>query len=483
MRGGTAAGRAPPSLKSAPPPRGRMELPRGMRDVYGEEIDGIEEVRSRFYETASLFGFGRIDPSPIESLETLEAKSGAAILDEVYHFEDKGGRRVALRFDFTVGLARHVASSRSMALPARLASFGGVFRYDEPQRGRYRYFHQWNAEIFGRPTVEAEAEIVEFTSRLLASLGLGGARIRIGHRGVSESFVRSSLQDAGAAPGPGASGGIVADALRLVDKSSKRPREQLLGEYAHLPRGFAEGLLDFAAARGTLGEVEEAVGGTGRSASSLEGWDGLAALWDALGARSVPNVEVALGIVRGLDYYSGSVFEAFAGEEEEGGGDPAGGALAGGGRYDALMGAFGRPEIGAAGVAGGVERTLLAMSAARGGLEGEEKKARGTVRVVYAGGGGGEAQREAMRIAAALRRAGVPAWSDLAGRPLKKQLGAAAASGAELAVIVGPSEIERRVVAVRRMGDRAESEAGLDDLLADPRRALGSALGSAQEKP
>lgn len=459
-----------------------MELPRGMRDVYGEELDGIEEVRARFYETASLFGFGRIDPSPIESLETLEAKSGAAILDEVYHFEDKGKRRVALRFDFTVGLARHVAASRSMALPARLASFGGVFRYDEPQKGRYRYFHQWNAEIFGRPTVEAEAETVEFTSRLLASLGLGGARIRIGHRGVSESFVRSSLQDAGSAPEPGASGGIVADALRLVDKSSKRPREQLLGEYAHLPRGFAEGLLDFAAARGTLDEVEAAVGAGGRSASSLEGWDGLAALWDSLAARSVPNVEVALGIVRGLDYYSGSVFEAFA--DGAGGGDPAGGALAGGGRYDALMGAFGRPEIGAAGVAGGVERTLLAMAEARGRREGAEREeaGRGTVRVVYAGGGGGEAQREAMRIGAALRRAGVPAWADLAGRPLKKQLGAAAASGAGLAVIVGPSEIARRVVAVRRMRDRAESEVGLDDLLADPRRALGPALGGGEER-
>ena len=454
-----------------------MELPRGMRDVYGEEIDGIEEVRARFYDTAELFGFGRIDPSPIESLETLEAKSGAAILDEVYHFEDKGKRKVALRFDFTVGLARHVASSRSMPLPARLASFGGVFRYDEPQRGRYRYFHQWNAEIFGRPTVEAEAEIVEFTSRLLASLGLGGARIRLGHRGVSESFVRASLQDEGSSPGAGASGGIVADALRLVDKSSKRPREQLLGEYAHLPRGFAEGLLDFAAARGTLDEVEAAVGGIGgggRDASSLDGWGGLASLWDALRARSVPNVEVALGIVRGLDYYSGSVFEAFP----EGGGDQAGGALAGGGRYDALMGAFGRPEIGAAGVAGGVERTLLAMSDARGKKAEKEARGGGTVRVVYAGGGEGAPQREAMRIAAALRRAGVPAWADLAGRPLKKQLGAAAASGAEIAVIVGPSELERRVVAVRRMKDRAESEAPLDDVLADPRRALGPALGT-----
>ena len=438
-----------------------MDIPRGMRDVLGDDLDGIERVREALAGTAELFGFERIDPSPIESMSTLEAKSGQAILDEVYHFEDKGGRKVALRYDFTVGLARHVASSRSMAMPARLASFGGVFRYDEPQRGRYRHFHQWNAEIFGRPTVEAEAEIVEFTYRLLASLGLGGARVCIGHRAVSESFVRSTYGSA--MPGAGGGSGIVADALRLVDKSGKKPREQLLGEYAHMPRPFVEGLLDFAAARGTLDEVGAAVGG----ASSLGGWDGLAALWDVLRARSVPNVEVALGIVRGLDYYSGSVFEVFAGPE--GGADPAGGALAGGGRYDALMGAFGRPEIGAAGVAGGAERTLLAMGekAGRGG------KRSGGVRVAYAGGGGGAAQREAMRIAAALRRAGVPALADLDGRQLKKQMAAASAAGAELAVIVGEAEIARGAAVVRRMGDRTESEVPIKDLLARPRTALG----------
>ena len=449
-----------------------MDIPRGMRDVYGDELDGIEQVRGALVDTAALFGFGRIDPSPIESMSTLEAKSGASILDEVYHFEDKGGRRVALRFDFTVGLARHVASSRSMPMPARLASFGGVFRYDEPQRGRYRYFHQWNAEIFGRPTVEAEAEIIEFTSRLLASLGLDDARVMIGHRAVSESFVRSTYGSG--VPGGGGGSGIVADALRLIDKSAKKPREQLLGEYAHMPRRFVEGVLDFAAARGTLDEV----GGTVDGASSLGGWDGLAALWDSLRSRSVPNVEVALGIVRGLDYYSGSVFEAFAGPE--GGGDPAGGALAGGGRYDALMGAFGRPEIGAAGVAGGAERTLLAVAEKRGrGGRGWGEDARSgggggeRIRVVYAGGGGGAAQRAAMRIAAALRRSGVPALADLDGRPLKKQMGAAAAAGAELAVIVGEAELARNVAVVRRLRERSESEVALDGLISRPRRALG----------
>ena len=392
-----------------------MDIPRGMRDMYGDDLDGIERIREALAGTAELFGFERIDPSPIESMSTLEAKSGQAILDEVYHFEDKGGRKVALRYDFTVGLARHVASSRSMPMPARLASFGGVFRYDEPQRGRYRHFHQWNAEIFGRPTVESEAEIVEFTSRLLASLGLGGARVCIGHRAVSESFVRSTYGDA--MPGSGGGTGIVADALRLVDKSAKKPREQLLGEYAHMPRPFVEGLLDFAAARGTLDEVGSAVDG----AASLGGWDGLAALWDALRSRSVPNVEVALGVVRGLDYYSGSVFEVFAGPRDgRGGGDPAGGALAGGGRYDALMGAFGRPEIGAAGAAGGAERTLLAMGEGDGPRrEKRRRRARCVRRRRWRGGAArGDAHRgsPAARRRACLGRPGRKAPQEADGR-------------------------------------------------------------------
>ena len=125
-----------------------MELPRGMKDFDKNEMIKIEFVRQKFLETASVFGFNLMEPSPIELLSVLEAKSGPSIRNEIYQFQDKGDREVALRFDFTVGLTRYATSQKTLKLPAKLSSFGGVWRYDEPQKGRYRFFHQWNIEIF-----------------------------------------------------------------------------------------------------------------------------------------------------------------------------------------------------------------------------------------------------------------------------------------------------------------------------------------------
>ena len=132
----------------------------------------IEYERQKFIQTCKIFGYELMEPSPIELLSVLEAKSGSSIKDEIYYFKDKGDREVALRFDFTVGLTRYAASQQSMKLPAKLSSFGGVWRYDEPQKGRYRFFHQWDIEIFGKPNLEADAEVVEFTSQFFSRLGL-----------------------------------------------------------------------------------------------------------------------------------------------------------------------------------------------------------------------------------------------------------------------------------------------------------------------
>ena len=137
-----------------------MELPRGMKDFDKNEMIKIEFVRQKFLETASVFGFNLMEPSPIELLSVLEAKSGPSIKDEIYQFQDKGDREVALRFDFTVGLTRYATSQKTLKLPARFSSFGGVWRYDEPQKGRYRFFHQWNIETFGNLTLDYDAEII-----------------------------------------------------------------------------------------------------------------------------------------------------------------------------------------------------------------------------------------------------------------------------------------------------------------------------------
>ena len=200
-------------------------LPRGMRDFDGADSAGIELIRERFVRACGLYGYGLVDPSPLESLSTLETRSGPAIRDEIYHFEDKGGRRVALRFDFTMGLARRAAQQRSERLPSKVAGFGGVFRYDEPQQGRYRYFHQWDMEVFGSPSADADAEIIEATSVLFESLGMKkGVSIRVCHRGLVESLVRSVF-------GQEISAGEMSGILRAMDKAAKKPRDAIISEY------------------------------------------------------------------------------------------------------------------------------------------------------------------------------------------------------------------------------------------------------------
>lgn len=410
-----------------------MGLPRGMRDLDDEDLRAMETVRERFLHLADLYGYGRVDPSPIESIKTLEEKSGPSIRDEIYAFEDKGGREVGLRFDFTVGVTRHAASSRSLALPAKFASFGGVFRYDEPQRGRYRHFSQWNVEIYGPPGPATDAELAEFSFEVLRGLGLRDASIKLSHRGLVEDLVGRVM------------GSCPPEVLRALDKLQKRPREDLVSELASAGHDAskAEKVLDLAGIRGTAKEVESRV-----DVADSESWKYLRAVLEMLSERGV-RAEADLGIVRGLDYYSGVVFEAFAGGRD---------ALAGGGRYDSLAAALGRPDLGAAGAAGGVERTVLAMRDQ--GLM-EDVGPSGTW-VVYADG----LQREAMLLAYELRKRGVRAVADLAGRSFKKQFEAARAR-AKHAIILQPDS-----VSVKNLESRTQQDVDKKDLISDPARFL-----------
>lgn len=411
-----------------------MGLPRGMRDLGDADLRGMERVRAQFLRLADLYGYGRIEPSPIESIETLEEKSGPSIRDEIYAFEDKGGRGVGLRFDFTVGVTRHAASLRSLPLPAKFASFGGVFRYDEPQRGRYRHFWQWNVELYGPRGPAADAELAEFVWEMLRGLGLRGVSLGLSHRGLVETLVGRAL------------GGCPPEALRALDRVQKRPREQLEAELAsagHDPSKISE-VLDLAGVRGTPEQVESRL-----DVAGLESWQHLRAVLEMLSERGVSGAAADLGIVRGLDYYSGTVFEAFAGGPD---------ALAGGGRYDGLAAALGRPDLGAAGAAGGVERTLMVME--EQGLA-EEAGPRGA-RVLYHDG----MAREAMSLASELRARGVAATADLAGRPFKRQFEAARAS-ARHAVILGPGPLS-----VRDLQKRTQQDVDRVTLLSDPARFL-----------
>ena len=415
-----------------------------MKDFEEREHANIEHVRSHFKQLSSLYGFSFMDPSPIELLSVLETKSGPAIRDEIYFFTDKGDREVALRYDFTVGLTRYVAAQKSIRLPAKISSFGGVFRYDEPQKGRYRYFHQWDIEVYGKPGIESEAEIIEFTSRLFNSLLLKDITIDINHRSLVESYINQLFDSKEPT--------LVADILRAIDKIQKKSKQKILDEFkGRYDVDKLEKILEFSQIKGNIKEVEKKI-----DTAQLDSWNYLKQLFDSLENRGVSNVRINFGIVRGIDYYSGTVFEVFDKNSSLG-------ALAGGGRYDSLTKAFGRDDIGATGVAGGVERIILTMQEQK--IISDVKQPR--VSVLYTNN---EMQKVAMSISSLLRLANIPTNIDLSGKALKKQMDQATDS--RFCIIVGPKELEDGKVVLRDMKSGEESQVDIETITDDPDSVL-----------
>jgi len=415
-----------------------------MKDFDMDEMIKIEYVRQIFLETSKAFRFNLIEPSPIELLSVLEAKSGPSIRDEIYQFKDKGDREVALRFDFTVGLTRYATSQKNLKLPAKFSSFGGVWRYDEPQKGRYRFFHQWNIETFGNLNTEHDAETIEFTSRFFDNLKLQNISIDINHRKLVESYINQVFES---------NETTLHDIFRAVDKTQKKSKDEILQEYKQ--KGYSpeklEKILEFSNLKGTPSEIEQSF-----DTSSLDGWNELCNLYDSLKNRGIDNIRINFGIVRGLDYYSGIVFEAFDTTSDLG-------ALVGGGRYDNLPNAFGRDDLGATGVAGGVERIILRLD--EQGISCIPSN--DTTSVLYVND---ELKPHAIDCASKLRKLGVIVNIDLTTKSLKKQM--ENSSGSKFSIIFAPKEFAEKNVVLRNMVDRTEKQISLDELVTNPKDIL-----------
>ena len=422
-----------------------MELPRGMRDIESKESYTIEYVRQKFIETSNLFGFQYMEPSPIELLSVIETKSGPSIKNEIYYFTDKGNREVALRFDFTIGLTRFATSQKSMRLPAKISTFGGVWRYDEPQKGRYRFFHQWDIEIYGEPNIESDAEIIDFTSKFLTRLGLENIVIDICDRELVESYVRNVFKSD--------SPDVIGDILRAVDKIQKKRKQDIIKEYQE--KGYSvpelEQILKFSEIKGLPEEIEKEI-----DTSQIKNWNKILQLFETLKNRGVHNVRINFGIVRGLDYYSGIVFEVFERNFDVG-------ALVGGGRYDTLTRAFGRHDLGATGAAGGVERIALLLEKQNVGAD----LLKSRISVVFVND---DMQKIAIGIASKLRLLGIPTDVELSGKSLKKQMEIASTS--KRVIIVAPKEYADDCVIVRNMEDGSEKQVKIDVLLNDVKSNL-----------
>jgi histidyl-tRNA synthetase len=424
-----------------------LSQPRGIRDIEPDEFDLHLKIRRAFEEVAHAYNFKLMEPGPLESLSILRAKSGSQVDDQIYAFKDKADREIGLRFDLTVGMTRNVSSKKGLKPPIKLASYGGVWRYDEPQHARYRWFYQWDVEIFGDQSVEADAEVMDLCYNLFKKVGLQDFSLEVGDRRVVEDYIRQSMGVS--------SDDRLMEMMRALDKVQKKTEEELVEEYSR--KGVSgealSELLKFGRTRGSPDLVCRRLEELGLGAA---GDGGLVSLRDSLRSRGIQSVEYNLSVVRGLDYYTGIVFEVVDRRH------PDLGSLCGGGRYDVLPKLFGRPDLPATGAAGGVERIALSMGKAAGAdLE-------PSVYVAYTEPGLAD---RALATVASLRGEGVRSELGAKGRSLGKQLEDASSRGFAWVVIIGKRELETGELVLRNMRTREEERIPIDGLLTRLRKA------------
>ncbi len=408
-----------------------IQRPRGTRDFLPDEMEKRRHYEGILRDTAKTFGFREIATPIFEESELFILRSGPNVLKELYAFKDKGDREIALRPEMTAPAIRMFVNEMSNEpKPIKIFYFGQCFRYERPQSGRYREFFQFGAELIGNPNAESDAEIIAMAASMIKALGLNDYKIRIGHIGV----LRKRIADAGVPKER------TAEVLQKLDKKLYDEARPLLQEMA-----VSDADID------SIFKLTETVGDVS-VLSQVEGEAGdyLRQLVDLLDAMGVRDVEIDLGVVRGLDYYTGMVFEAEApslGAEKQ---------ICGGGSYT-LSELFGGEKVFSTGFAVGFDRILLAME-----KEGQTYTPEGIDAYVLCVND--DVRRKASEIVSALRAAGICADIDIMGRKMQKALKYASSINAKYAVIVGPKELEDGCVTLRDMSSGDQKTVKIEEL-------------------
>ena len=324
---------------------------KGFRDFLPAAAIARERLIDRAKQVYRSFGYAPIDTPALEYTEILLGKGGDETDKQMFRFEDQGGRDVAMRFDLTIPFARFAAQhAQSLGLPFKRYHVGTVWRGERPQKGRFREFMQCDFDTIGTESPAADAETLLVIHELLVALGIDAFSIRINHRGVLNGL----LEKLGARD-------RAASVLRALDKLAKAGREAVIAEMvdvAGLSVAAAESILDFSQrtgpAREILSEIATQLAGID---VAEEGIARLRLLFDAAEASGIPasRLRLDLAIARGLDYYTGTIYETFLDEL------PAIGSVCSGGRYDNLAGLFTKLPLPGVGASLGVDRLLAAL--------------------------------------------------------------------------------------------------------------------------
>ncbi len=413
---------------------------RGTRDFYPEDMRLRNWLFERFHSAARSHGFEEYDAPVLESEELYTRKAGEEIVGQLYNFEDKGGRRVALRPEMTPSLARMVmARSGGLALPIKWYSIPQCWRYERTQRGRGREHYQWNVDIWGMNGVEADAELLSVLVQFFHSVGLKSEDlvIRISSRKVLEEVLGSLAIE----------GEIFAQTCVIVDKMDKLPEDVIQAQLSDLGLS-SDSISTILSVLGItdLGSLSSALNSDSEALIELQS---LFSLCESYGISDWVSFDAS--VVRGLAYYTGPVFEAH---------DRAGNlrAICGGGRYDKLIGTLGGNDLPATGFGFG-DMVVMELLADKGLLP---ELSNGVADVVFSMGT--ELRGAAMQVAAKLRSAGRTVDLVLEDKKMKWVFKHAERCGATRLVMVMPDEWAEGKVRIKDLDTGEESTVALEDL-------------------
>lgn len=324
----------------------KPQVLKGFRDYLPQQKYLRDSVMTVFRDVFIKHGFQPLDTPALEYMEILTGKAGE---NEklMYHFQDQGEREIGLRYDLTVPLARVVAMHQNeIVMPFKRYHMAPVWRAEKPQRGRFREFWQCDADIVGTTSMLADAECINVLVDALQGVGLQSAVVAINHRKVLKATAMLA----------GVEEDRAATVYRAIDKLDKIGPDGVLSQLmnAGIPEASARQVLDLVSLKGTSNELLDGADDRLQDvAGGSEAVQELRELLDFIGQLGVPShaYRVDLSLARGIDYYTGPVYEAIVEE-------PKIGSVAGGGRYDGLVGMFLGRDVPATGISLGIERIL-----------------------------------------------------------------------------------------------------------------------------
>ena len=398
---------------------------KGTRDFLPEEMFLRQQVLEIIRNTFETFGFQPIETSALESWEILSKKGagGEEILNETYNFKDKGDRMIGLRYDLTVPLARVVADNPNLPLPFKRYQIGNVWRYGDVAKARFREFLQADADVVGSESALADAEVIACAITCFNALGFKDFYVRLNNRKTLNNILKVS----------GIKENNYADVLRSIDKLDKVGTDAVKKELESkgVTSESIKKLLNFISIKGEPKRVFKEI-------KSMDGAKEVEEIVSYLKSLKLDSkIKVDLSLARGLDYYTGPIFEVFAGEGI--------GSVAGGGRYDKMIGLFLGRDVPATGISLGIERVMEVISE-RKMMESAKSKTQVFVIAVN-----DKVRNDVLKIVASLRNESIRVDYDLRSRSLSKQLEYANSLGVPFAAIVGEKELAKKSVNLRDM--------------------------------